>query len=737
MNPDAVTIARELAGQAPSEWYVYFERHRVADPLRAEVESILRAGGTIAEVEPTTGYAVPEQHKLTVIGRYQVVRFLGRGGMGEVYLARDPVLDRNLAIKLVGSEQDDAAARKRLIREARAAGGLRHVNIVTIFDAGEHEGRSYIAMEYVPGETLASLIRHRAALSLTRRLELIEHACAGLAHAHHAGVVHLDIKPDNLIVDEAGVVKVLDFGVARVLQGETIATQLVGGTLRYMSPEQLEGGDLDYRSDIFSLGCSLFELIAYVPAYTGSTNEIVTKIVNGPVPQLSDVVSDLDPRLAAIVSRAMSLRPADRYQDADDLRLELTRLRGGMSTGDARSSGFSSAVGEDGTRPVISTSRPPSHRPPQARGKSSPRRVPVLALSAAAALAIGATLWMWSARSPSPDRLDEASQTASIQPESAPAPPPEPIGTTADEVWRRLAAGDRRGVLQLLGPAANGTDASDTKLSEEVLDVVRTSALRARASAAATSGPPSSSYRSAEERLARANQLASQGRTLEALEAFWQSSDLYVNAGNQLVRSGRDAVTPDRGLSTAAADRESVSSVQPPPTPPRASSDLPSFTPPQSSGAPGRAGASESPLIGETSPLPPPANEVKPSPPTRPVPTTTTTETDAEAVLNTLRRYHAAYQALDVSRVVEVFPSLGREQVEQLRRTFAGMTAYAVEMRNPRVNVQGDTATAHATVARRMTPRVGSEISNEVETEFRLRRAGSGWVIVAVTASGP
>jgi ketosteroid isomerase-like protein len=117
--------------------------------------------------------------------------------------------------------------------------------------------------------------------------------------------------------------------------------------------------------------------------------------------------------------------------------------------------------------------------------------------------------------------------------------------------------------------------------------------------------------------------------------------------------------------------------------------------------------------------------------------TTPTTETDAEAVLNTLRRYHAAYQALDVSRIVEVFPSLGREQVEQLRRTFAGMTAYAVEMRNPRVNVQGDTATAHATVARRMTPRVGSEISNEVETEFRLRRGGSGWAIVAVTASGP
>jgi serine/threonine protein kinase len=735
MNPDAVTIARELAGQAPSEWYAYFERHRVADPIRAEVESILRAGGTITEDEPTTGYAVREQHKLTAIGRYEVVRFLGRGGMGEVYLARDPVLDRHLAIKLVGSEQDDAAARKRLIREARAAGSLRHANIVTIFDAGEHEGRSYIAMEYVPGETLASLVRRRAAIPLARRLELIEHACAGLAHAHHAGVVHLDIKPDNLILDEAGVVKVLDFGVARVLQGETIATQLVGGTLRYMSPEQLEGRDLDYRSDIFSLGCSLFELVAYAPAYAGSTNEIVTKIVNGPVPRLSDVVSDVNPRLAAIVSRAMSLRPVDRHQDADDLRLELARLRGEMGAEDARSPGVSSPIEQDGTRPVIATARPPSHRPPQAPG-SSPRRVPVMALGAIATLAIVVVLWMWNARSPSPDPLDAANPTTSIQPESAPpAAPPRPVGTTADEVWQRLAAGDRRGVVQLLGAAANGTRASDTRLSDEVLDVVRTSALRARASAAPTSGPPSPAYRSAEERLARANQLASQGRTVEALEAFWQSSDLYVSAGNRQVRSERDVATPDRGLSIAATEKESVASGQPPPPPPRASSDVPSFTPPQSSVAPGRAAASESPLIGQASPLPPPANEVKPSPPTRAVPATTTADTDTDAVLDTLRRYHAAYQALDVTRVVEVFPSLAREQVEQLRRTFAGMTAYAVDMRNPRVNVQGDTAVAHATVARRMTPRVGNEISNEVETEFRLRRTGSGWAIVAVTAA--
>src|SRR6185436_4470885 len=122
-----------------------------------------------------------------------------------------------------------------------AAGRLRHPNIVTIFDAGQHEGTPYIAMEYVPGETLRSVIKRRAELPLPRRLELIEGACAGLAHAHRAGVVHLDVKPDNLMLDDSGIVKVLDFGIARVVRSETLVTNHNVGTLRYMSPEQVSG----------------------------------------------------------------------------------------------------------------------------------------------------------------------------------------------------------------------------------------------------------------------------------------------------------------------------------------------------------------------------------------------------------------------------------------------------------------------------------------------------------------
>ena len=267
------------------------------------------------------------------IGRYQVVRLIGRGGMGEVYLARDPVLDRDVAVKLINEDVDTARSRQRLVQEARAAGRLHHPNIVTVFDAGEHEDQPFIAMEFVRGETLGRLIRRRAPMPLVRRLELIEHACAGLAHAHRAGVVHLDIKPDNLMLDETGVVKVLDFGIARVMKTDLLVTRQLGGTLRYMSPEQIDNRPLDRRSDVFSLGCALFELVTFVPAFVGSTKDIVTQISGGPVPGLREAMPGLDPRLDAIVRRAMALDPAERYGDLDELRAELAAVRANMDSG--------------------------------------------------------------------------------------------------------------------------------------------------------------------------------------------------------------------------------------------------------------------------------------------------------------------------------------------------------------------------------------------------------------------
>ena len=317
------------------------------------------------------------------IGRYRVIRLLGRGGMGEVYLAHDPVLDREIAVKLIGAGIDNPDGRRRLVEEARAAGRLRHPNIVTIFDAGEHAGNSYIAMEHVGGETVRSLIERRAPFSPGRKLALFEGACAGLAHAHRANVVHFDVKPDNLMLDARGMLKVLDFGVARVMKSEVLVTQHVAGTLRYMSPEQLSGRPLDRRSDVFSLGSSLFEFLAYEPAYVGSAHEIIARITAGPVPHLVDVLPWVDLRLDALISRAMALEPSERFDDLDELADALRQFRQQLDPID------------ESQFQARSSAAPSSPRLATAAVISRPRRATLAVIVAASMVAIGVgALWM-------------------------------------------------------------------------------------------------------------------------------------------------------------------------------------------------------------------------------------------------------------------------------------------------------------------------------------------------------
>jgi serine/threonine-protein kinase len=260
------------------------------------------------------------------VGRYETVRLLGRGGMGEVYLARDPLIDRLLAVKLLAAGYD-TASRERFMREARAAGRLHHENIATIFDVGEDRGRPFIAMEYVPGQTLAALIHQETHLPLTEMLGLIEDACAGLAFAHNAGIVHLDVKPQNLIRGETGRLKILDFGIARVVERDETYTVHVSGTPRYMSPEQLTGGPIDRRADVYGLGCVLYEAIAGKPAFPGTFTSLLSRVAGSDVVPLTDVAPGVHPELVRIVDRAMASDRIDRYDNLEVLRRELSAVR--------------------------------------------------------------------------------------------------------------------------------------------------------------------------------------------------------------------------------------------------------------------------------------------------------------------------------------------------------------------------------------------------------------------------
>ena len=262
------------------------------------------------------------------IGRYRVVRLIAHGGMGSLYLARDPAIDRLVAIKLLKAGFDDDVARERFAREARATGGLRHPNIVTVFDVGEHSNRPFIAMEYVPGETLAALIRRQAPLLLTDKLAVLEDLCAGLHFAHQAGILHRDIKPANIILDVSGTLKILDFGLARAKDSNITQSGDQLGTLNYMSPEQVVGDRLDQRTDVYAVGAVAYELVSYKKAFAGTVPDgAIFRILNTTPEPLATVVPGIDPEIPKIIERAMAKDPGQRYQDLEALRLDLSAVR--------------------------------------------------------------------------------------------------------------------------------------------------------------------------------------------------------------------------------------------------------------------------------------------------------------------------------------------------------------------------------------------------------------------------
>ena len=259
----------------------------------------------------------------TFIGRYRVVERLSSGGMGVLYLARDPAIDRTVAIKV--ARVHSVELRQRFLREARATGRLNHRNIVTIFDVGEHAGEPFIAMEYVPGRTLAEIVRGNTPLPLLRRLRMLRELCDGLAYAHSQSIIHRDVKPANLISREnSGALTILDFGIARLSDALTSSGPAMIGTPNYMAPEQIDGVHIDHRCDIFAVGLVFYELLSYRRAFGGdSPTAVIYKIVHEqPVP-LAEVVPDLDSGLIRAIDRALAKRADDRYQHLSELIADL------------------------------------------------------------------------------------------------------------------------------------------------------------------------------------------------------------------------------------------------------------------------------------------------------------------------------------------------------------------------------------------------------------------------------
>ena len=343
----------------------------------------------------------------TVAGRrYRLERPLGHGGMASVYLARDSELDRSVAVKLLAENAaGDDGLRERFVREARLAARLSHPNIVGVFDAGEDDGRPYIVMEHVDGETLSDLLARQGRLPPEEARGLALQAARGLAHAHAAGLVHRDIKPQNLLLREDGTLKIADFGIARAAEG-TALTQAgtVLGTAAYLAPEQALGEQATPAADVYSLGAVLYELLTGKPPYEfDSLADLADKQRRHAIAPVRELAPDVPRELEEVVMRCLARNPAYRPASAAELEREL---------GPA-------------------TAEPPTVRVPSPRQPS--RRLLWLGAAGAAALAgilLGVTL---------------TGGHSSKQPAPKPqAVPQVPRGADAQEQARNIAAWLRR-----------------------------------------------------------------------------------------------------------------------------------------------------------------------------------------------------------------------------------------------------------------------------------------------------
>jgi eukaryotic-like serine/threonine-protein kinase len=272
-------------------------------------------------------------------GRYELDGIVGRGGMAEVYRARDIRLDRIVAIKTLRADlARDQIFQARFRREAQSAASLNHPNIVAVYDTGEDMATGvpvpYIVMEYVDGRTVRDLLQDGHRLLPDRSLEIIDGVLRALDYSHQAGIVHRDIKPGNVMVTRNGDVKVMDFGIARAMsdaQATMTQTAQVIGTAQYLSPEQARGERVDSRSDLYSAGCLLYELLTGRPPFTGDSPVAIAyqHVRENPIPP-SQVDPDVPPWADAIVLKAMAKSPADRYQTAADMRADLQRAASGL-----------------------------------------------------------------------------------------------------------------------------------------------------------------------------------------------------------------------------------------------------------------------------------------------------------------------------------------------------------------------------------------------------------------------
>jgi eukaryotic-like serine/threonine-protein kinase len=376
------------------------------------------------------------QQRYRRLGKYELHQLLGEGAMGIVWKAYDTVLRRYVALKLLSSSfRKTTDMQERFLREARAAGAIQHANIVTVYDLGEAEGQLYIAMELVEGRDLSDMIALRDPLALERKLDITIEVLAGLHFAHQRGVIHRDVKPSNVRVMPDGRIKIMDFGIARLQKADSTGSGAIVGTPTYMAPEQITNGAITPATDVFSVGCMLYELLCYQrPFEAESVHGVLYQVLTTEPRALRTVAPSIPAALERVVAKAMNKVPHERYESAGQMMSTLQQIRAALSGAD-----------EEATQPLGRWT--PLPRPMLKLITHASMRARLAVLGALAAVVL---LLLYAPSQSGPDSSGGAAPLpnppgATSQPGGGlAAPPPAPLAANPDAAPVSLAVSARR-----------------------------------------------------------------------------------------------------------------------------------------------------------------------------------------------------------------------------------------------------------------------------------------------------
>jgi len=676
------------------------------------------------------------------LGKYEILERIGEGGFGTVWKGRDPFLKRLVAIKTCTTDSEDL--RRRFLREAEIAGGLHHPNIVLVHDFGYDGETPYLVQEFLDGEDLSAAIKRREELAEATRLAWLLDVARGLAHAHERGIVHRDVKPANVRICGNGLAKVMDFGIARLAQEDTRLTKTGTslGTVSYMAPEQINGGAVDHRADIFSFGVLAYELASYERPFEAETmSRVFYRILSEdprPIGEIAPPGCSAD--LERLIRRCLAKEPGARYQSFDEIARLLERLAAGEPLAEAldatavadpsqRStrvlsrpaeaaraaasvaatprSGAQRTGGRSGARerpsgptgPASATGPTEAHprRPPAEPTTATayaPARASKLPIALAGAALLGALavagLWLAGGDSGAPPAVGAEARSATA-PARPPAAEPEPTASASAPV----AAPPTSATAPPSAAAAPTTDARD---------------LERRVAA----------------RLREAERLESAGRREAALEAALDALalDPASREARRVVERLAEGPAREPAPAPAVETPAAVASAAPAP----ATATPATVTAPALESPP-----ATTPAVPPSATALPPAAAPAPAAPAPTVaPAASAQEADRAAVLSTLAAYERAYERLDAAGVARVFPGLSAGNQRDLERAFANYRSLAMEITDCSIELAGDSATAACRVARRFELKVGRADPHEARATFRLSRAGAAWRIDAL-----